>query len=961
MAERQFTGPLAHKEKNIKKLRDAGYDDEAIVDHIIKTKEVRPGKLEKMRETGRTDEEIIHFLLTGRELPQPNIPKSVSRGMAVGGSQILGAPSDIFQFGVNVAKRQADKRRLYAEDRGQEIDVPLGSDFWRGQVNRLAGENYAYGSLEDLPRRDRPFAAAGEVMGGNIALGGPAGIAARSGMLGRTAQQAIRGQRGAQLIAAETGATAGAAQGAFIGEALDPGGYGRIAGELVGGFVNPIGTIYRLGDKLVAGTINSIKSLTPSGRADRASVLIRGALEDAGENPGDIARELRKRGIVVRRDGVTRPLNVTAGQKTGSPTLLRIEQELKKYSQDFGREQSTRMSDALDDIQYMIQALSESGDPELLKAAAKMRAEYINGVVKARLDIIKSKATLARSRFPDSRDMSGSSSEAYKVLDDALEDARKVETEQYWNKVDRTIDVDDSPNIFEAHDDLISGQMKVPADALPALINQQIRRMKLLAGDLSDEIDDIMTKQGIDRPSAVEAARAKRQLELKKGPLTSGELITFRSRMLQESRKARAAKDWVNARIYEQMASGILKDLSAIDAPGYDLARQYSADLNKVFSETFAGDALSVTRQGGERISPELMLIRAFSGGKEKGAVQFAQLENAVRFSNKSMLEQQEDFLRAAATASRKDGVFNPDALQQFLENNDALLSRMPDNIKGDLQDLRRAETVLRQYEKKLPTSYRMRVRAALEQVTDVEDTAAHVGRILNGQTPQRDYLELVKTAKRGGDGAVKGLYTATLDWAYNNALTRSGDLDVTKFKNFLFDPVTNRGPSAVDIMVRNGVMRPRNKVLLKKWIEAIEDAQHSILTGAPLDEIMQSDGLYDLATSVTGARIGAKLGEGGSTLLAASRGSAYARKLFEKLPAQRVRDLIIEASENPKIMAALLERKPSPKRQAETARMVKIWLRSVGLTAAEKMEDSEAPSFSEPSVPTDFSLPVMP
>lgn len=927
MTEPQYAGPLAKKLENIKKMRKAGYTDKDIVDTIMESGEVPVGKIKKMREGGITDEGIIHFLVTGNDLPLPDPARTFSRGMAVGASQVAGAPSDIFEFVVNRTAEQSAKRG--GLEKPQQLDVPLGSDVVKSGINKLAGDNYAYNSLEDLPASDRPVAAAGEVLGGNVAVGGGLYTASKAGMLGNAGQQILRHPKTLAMV--EGGSTLGAMQGAALGEALDPGGYGRIVGELGGGFANPLGIIYRLGAKTVGGATNFLQSLTTSGRYDRASILLRGALEEAGEDPGAIARELRKRGV---------KLDVTSGQKTGSPTLLLLEQKLKQESSKFGRDAAEKMEKAMEDMRYMIAALSDSKNPDLLRHAAQMRKDYIDGLIEGRLELVKTKLTEARARFPGQRNLAVPSENAYQVLESALDDARAIEKTEYWDKVDGTVPVDSANNILSKFTELKKRVLKVPSDKLPPLIKEQVRRIKLISGDLSDEIGDFV-EDGLDRPAAIEKARKSREKELKKGPFDAGELIVFRSRMLEEARVARSQKNWRDASLYEQMASATLDDLAEINAPGYDEAREFSRRLNETFSQTFAGKALATGKEGGDTINPGLMLERAFAGSGEKGAIQFNELEAAARFSNKSMMEEQEDFLRQAATVSRKDGAFNPQALGNFLEKNQVMLERFP-QLKADLMDVRRAEQVLSNIEGNLKTSFRMRQRAALEQLIEAEDSSRYVGRLFRGLTPQKDYAELVKTAKAAGPGAMGGLKNVTLDYAYNSALKADGTIDVSKYKQSLFAPVSNKGPSPIEMMTRNGVMTKREAVQLRRIVNEMEKIQKSIATGADISKLGISDGIFDLFVRVTGARIGAKLGEGGSSLLAASRGSEYARQIFEKVPATRIRDVFIEAAESPEIMAMLLERKPSPKRQIEIAKRIRVWLKNAGLTAPSKMEGAE-------------------
>jgi len=939
MTEPKYAGPLANKLDNIKKMKDAGYTDKDIVDTIMASGEINVKKLQKMRDSGISDEGIIHFLVTGSDLPPHDPLRAFNRGMATGVSQILGAPSDIFQYGINSIERRADKTRLFNDGSDTLVDVPLGSDTVRSGINKLAGDNFAYDSLEDLPLSDRPVAAAGEVAGGNIVLAGGIGTLAKAKTLGKVGENILKHKK--SLAAAEAGSTLGAMQGAFFGEALDPGGYGRLVGELVGGFANPVGIFYRLAAQQVQNVKHLINTLTPEGRRDRAAVLLVNALNEAGEDPGAIAAALRKKGFDIGQ---------TAGMKSGSPTILALEEKLRKLDKDFGMRYSKAIEATRLDIQALIQALSASENKELLRAAARMKTEYIDDLVDARLQIVKDAATVERGRFPEIKDVGSPSAASYKMLEDALTDVRRIEKTEYWDKVDKTVRVENASNTFEQFTKLKSERLKIPSDALPVTIREQMRRMRLLAGIHVEDVNDLVAS-GLSKEDAITSLRADRLKELEKGPLTTGELITFRSRLLEEARKSRGAKDWATARIYEEMADGVLSDLNNINAPGYAEAREFSKQLNDKFSRTFAGTALSVTRQGAATIRPSLLLERAFGQGGERGSIQLGELEDAVNFSNKSMMQQQEEFLRSAAIAARNnDGSFSPDKLTRFLQNNQETLNRFPE-LKNNLIDLRKAEAILGKSGKTWE-SFRMRQRAAFELVINGEDSAAAVGKVFSSITPQKDYFRLVKAARQSGKnakGALGGLKAATLEYAFKKALNDDGTLNVLKFKNSLWGTAGTSGPSPVEMMVRHGVMTKREAVQLRKLIRSLENLDTNLKVGAQLKTAIDTEGLYDLLSRLVGARIGARLGEGGSSLLAAQRGSEFSRKLFEKVPQSKIQDVFIEAIENPEIMAMLLERTPSPKRKAEIANRIRIWLANTGLTAPEKLEKSNPPEWLTP------------
>lgn len=82
-------------------------------------------------------------------------------------------------------------------------------------------------------------------------------------------------------------------------------------------------------------------------------------------------------------------------------------------------------------------------------------------------------------------------------------------------------------------------------------------------------------------------------------------------------------------------------------------------------------------------------------------------------------------------------------------------------------------------------------------------------------------------------------------------------------------------------------------------------------------DLLGTEDAVFDLLTRIGGANIGTAGAVGaqtGSSLIAASAGSKFLRNLLNKMPRTKVRDILVEAMYNPKLMQKLLEKPTSAK-----------------------------------------------
>ena len=96
--------------------------------------------------------------------------------------------------------------------------------------------------------------------------------------------------------------------------------------------------------------------------------------------------------------------------------------------------------------------------------------------------------------------------------------------------------------------------------------------------------------------------------------VTSGDLLRFRSRVLEMQRQARggSSPDFGLARRLGTIADGALDDLS--DIPGTDEARAFSRSLNNIFTRGEVGNLLGFDARGGLRVEAPREPARQRSG-----------------------------------------------------------------------------------------------------------------------------------------------------------------------------------------------------------------------------------------------------------------------------------------------------------------------------------------------------------
>jgi hypothetical protein len=310
------------------------------------------------------------------------------------------------------------------------------------------------------------------------------------------------------------------------------------------------------------------------------------------------------------------------------------------------------------------------------------------------------------------------------------------------------------------------------------------------------------------------------------------------------------------------------------------------------------------------------------------------------------MIQEQEEFLRAAATASvdPQSGRVNPRQLEGFMRNNAQMLERFP-GLKRDLADASAAEQTFRNVQAAgEKASKAIQQRAVFAEVLRNENPAQAVRNVVNSANPRGGYQQLVKLARRGPDGAVDGLKAATLDYAARAATSATGDFSFERYRQILAPSTPGRGPSILTMMRLGNVMQPQEAARFMFILRNAERIERSLASKAKMASVVgDPDALFDLVVRAVGANIGGAsvLGQAsGAPIVLAGAGSRMARNLFEKVPRTRVLDVLQEAAQNPKFMATLLEKPMSPARAKALERQINAFLIQAGLTQQQEADE---------------------
>ena len=446
-------------------------------------------------------------------------------------------------------------------------------------------------------------------------------------------KQAIKDPK--KLAMAETGAIAGAAGLAGGAEAL---GFGdnpfvmmgaEVIGAITGGSPKTIVTTPRLAlqfGKYVAKSIGSrfsdkatneralnhiltstntaraeilkeIENLKKSGDVDQAIIEELTAQADAF-TPERLMADLEA-GLASATEG--RPMvraNLPSGTLSGNPALAAIQRKMMGDSPEFSAAVMNEVSATLDSMMAASDLLARAGNTE---AADVLRKKAFQQAIDATL--ARSTGEVAeRLKAFSGKDNFRASQLAQSTLYEAKTNMREMET-FLWDRIDKKAPIDGT-NILNAiqkikEENLLDGMTIAGGGQIDAVIN-------IIQGKLAEGI-----------------------------PLATGDVLKFRSVMLNEARSAAGGNNpnFQQAGFFDALATAAVDDLSALDGAAGDtisLARAFSSELNERFTRYFPKDVLSKEVKGGTTIREEQVLSEGFGSGGDAAALNFAELRTAA-------------------------------------------------------------------------------------------------------------------------------------------------------------------------------------------------------------------------------------------------------------------------------------------------------------------------------------------
>jgi len=848
---------------------------------------------------------------------------AAAKGFNVGAlADVLGIPVDIVNAGLNQI--------------GFGSEVPFGGS---ESIRRgLTAGGMGYMDEQDLPQDQRALARGGRTAGQVVASAAPVFGAARTLspaqalMQSAPSKSAIKqigsdmvkstARSPGQMAAIEGASAVGAGQARMIAEDVAPGDEltGTLA-EVAGGLLSPLA----LARKPLEKGKQFADTFSEAGRERAASQKVTEILRE--QNPGitddqisGVAKQLRE------SEGVGRTAQVTENE-LARKTFTAMD---NKLIADAGDEAKTAIQNqnkkTTEAFNRKIRKMQNSGNPEMVKEAARLRLDTFTKRMNKRVDDaeIRVGEAVARTLNKNSDDAASASREARRILDNELEVARKTEAD-LWGEIDKNVNAS-TTNTMRVFKDMQDELLDVEniSNPVQGWVQNLFKRQK--------ESQIVKKQRGF---KAVAQQLGFQQPFL----IKAKELFRARSRALELARSERAKMNFGDARRLQKISDAILDDLIQVTDETTVVAREFSKDLN----ERFNTDLI----QGIRKVEPDVALesgVGNLSQGSDtqralniqamKRATESAEASEALARTQKSFIQSS-----AARIINPQTGQVDPGKLARLIKDNPQTLREVGllDDVTNMDQQVRLAG--LLQKTAKEGKAFASK-RSIAGQILDETNKRGGLSNVVNNAFESkfqaaafRDLSNVVKRAKN--PEALEGLRHEVYDTLLNKATIKGGNLD-----GFISGKKLDELLGANEKALEKNLLA--SKLISKDQLDGIKEIakkarifEESATDPAKLNTIITTgDGVVNLLARVLGSKVGANsaLGQvmGGTTLVAQSAFSKLAQKTIEKVPALKVQGVLTKAMDDKNFMAMLIEMRAKTPKQAQTR--INAYLLQAGL-----------------------------
>ena len=673
----------------------------------------------------------------------------------------------------------------------------------------------------------------------------------------------------------------------------------------LGLFYDKIRSAGRFGSKAGSkafGTLNRFaKSMTKSGRQSAAGDVIMRVLADAGEDPAAILKRLNEGETLARADALSEQ---TPAQFTGSRGLAQLEQFLSKGAggDRFKVATDVRGKNEVIRLEKAIADLNATGDADAVQVAAQLRKDLIEEKLDQRLSSAEGLAAQSKAALQTGVKSKRVSSERVRAaINFAIKKARADET-KLWKATEQDVPIEIG-SLSTLRQELIDNGDILPEEKLPSVLQATLRRYERL-GKRSAESEEIVRVFGDGAPAAT--------------TVNSGELITFRSRILALAREEATNGQFRQARIYNKYADRVLDLIENV--PGSEDALAFSRELNNRLTTSIIGDITATRSRGAAPVRPEQTLEAVISGSPEQRTVAAQEVVQGttpipsgdqtgrVDMTNpKEATEAIGDFLQAMAVDTFKGNKVDPSALDKFVKANGELLQQYPELLKI-VQNSSSATRALDEMSQRVSTTrdrFRNGVFGKLINAENPEAVINEALKIGGDSTPMRNLRTLAMTAKRGGKDAVDGLRSGVI----NHVMSQDA-APINVFTN----PISTGKTSLKNALVKNGVMSKQQADAFEILLKGLQVAQNRTqLAGdvapLPADVLGKTSNVVDLMARYIGSWLATKtpMTNNNTSLIIAYGGARAMRGALIQDPVLAIRDTLKDILLDRKLTAKII------------------------------------------------------
>jgi hypothetical protein len=807
--------------------------------------------------------------LLGNQPRQANYGAAINRGIA----SSLGFPVDLASMGVNALSQMVADRDLVSPQNS------FGGSESIARGMQSLGFDVMGSQEQPVDMLERGAKILGETAGGIFLGGGLAKTAAKgSGAVSQYARDALSlmAQKPKTVAASEIGGLIGGTIGEEIGAQYDSPvaeTIGRIGGGIAGSMGGIAGAASKLtgaaGEKIKGAKAQSVKSAQ-----ERAMSVVPDI---------DTAKGLLKRQTIA---------DMTPMQKIGTDEALALEKAvaMQKPNMRIAYEEAlARNTSALK--RKLLEAGGDVSAPRnYLESRKSALLDAVDNRVRNAQEFAEKKLANVLPRIRESQASQIVASE----LDKAYKDALSVESALWRQVPDVNVDTNATKT---AMDDIIASAPLAQREDIPAL-----------ASRLFADNGQLIGQQPIR------------------------ELQGFRSKMLEEARKASAEGQNNKARIARLLADAALTDMGAqadnvVDGAGRAIrtALDYSRKVATTFETGTVGKLLGSDRQGVARVADELALRSTVGGGGVRGDVGLDKLIAAA--DTPEMRGAASNFLlQNFQNTAVRDGQLNPVQARRFLQQNVDILDRFPEvrqNIEQAISAMEkagRAEVRSGALQKSLTQPSKSATAGFLAAPVDYE-----IRRIYSNPEQARKVASLV----RNNPEALQGLRASALNEMMARATGREIDasgapiISGTEMLDDMLDERTRKSLEA--ILGKHGLKRAER---IAMELRTLEKAR----TIAPAKQITKPRG--DTLLSNLGGYLALHASpmvapSGPGSLRFASMASKMGAKAVESLNPDQSSQIIAAAINDKELFEALLTNVSDPIKAEKAYAKIYGWLLS--------------------------------